>query len=96
MQDSHPQTRDSRWVDVGVAVWWMSMVPPPGPAGCSKATFMRPGCSKVALLQLGAAHPARPAPASAASRSGSASRLWALTTASQYGHAAAMPPASGS
>ena len=32
---------------------------------------------------------------SAASRSSSASRLCALTTASQYGHAAAMPPTSG-
>src|SRR5690606_9530979 len=35
--------------------------------------------------------PARPA--SASSRSPSASRRWALTTASQYGQAAAMPPA---
>lgn len=33
--------------------------------------------------------------ASAASRSSTASRRWALTTASQWGHAAAIPPTSG-
>src|SRR5438105_4088562 len=85
-----------RWV-IGLVILGIAEVAAAGTEGPgSRSSSARPAAASGERAGNGiAGRPREDGALSAASRSSRASKLCALTTASQYGQAAAMPPTSG-